>query len=416
MVHENLSSRRAICFRGEFLESLRDNIPKNTYPTGINGLVLLKSPEQVFGTIPSEPLVGRELILAFNGGLLDGCGIRNMYDPFKGKPYTKEELEQFKNDLKKKTFFPYAACLQVTIKDVKQNAANSKLSLKVLVDKVITNSEFRVGQLANFEVESSYWLTSLCKLDQVKNKSFVWSFNPIKTNNPNTYRANEIRADVVDEKVDDRIAEIEREISLLPKKIAALKSAVQANMEMRWPIERIKMYLKNPIAMRPENKIQRPFSRGDKYILTGELYPERQNEIGKIVWAANLFPDKYNMFTVKLTKDSKTYLLGYDWISLVPLAPNEAETTMLTEAINEIFDSRNERQKWRHGVPNHLFGEIVSNEPGNRIFKILLSGEGHHQLTANFNEDLNFTEIFVDGKSDLWWNDTLKAAKSKGWH
>lgn len=104
-------------------------------------------------------------------------------------------------------------------------------------------------------------------------------------------------------------------------------------------------------------------------------------------------------------------MLDHDWISLVPLTPNEAETTLLTKVINEIYDSRNQQERWKMGFPNHLFGKILSNQLDKRIYKI--SPDEHRELTATFNEDLQFTEIFVDGKHDPLWSKALQAANSK---
>lgn len=432
----HMQANQLVIIRGELLESLREKFPKDLYNytnDGKIGLVVYKAPAYVFGSQPKQSLEGREVVLAFNGDTRDGNGIRNMYDPFHGKPFSKDELEQLRSDLKKKSFFPFSACLQITVKEVKEDKAKKKLYLKALINKAVVAdtygdyeksqmppkeepyyANFKDGQLANFDINLDNWCPyfSGLKLDQIIGKSFLWSFNTLKSDAPNVFHASSIRTELIDEKTIDKIAEIKKEVSLLPKKMPALKSAVQANMEMRWPLERIKMYLKNPIALTPEKEKDEFFGSGEKFMLSGTLHPERESEIGKIVWTANLFPDTYNRYSVKLIKNSKTYLLDHDWISLVPLAPDEAEICLLKKVLAQIHSTCDcKRKDWNYEYPNHLYGEILSNESGKRTYKAHLNG--NKILTATFNENLHFTEIFVNGKFDTDWNNALQTVSEK---
>lgn len=430
-IEEDFPNEQFVILKGKVLESLRERIPISEYTKdGELGLLVHKPPAYVFGFKPNYSFTGREMVLAYNGDTRDGCGIRNMYDPFKGKAFSKEELEQFKNNLKKKSFFPFAACIQITVNDVKENKARKKLYLKTTINKAIlanTKEEFREnrmppkdhsyfanfkdGQMASFDIDCDFWLPyfSELKLDQIKGKSFLWSFNPLPSKS-NVYRASSITAEPASACTNDKISEIKREVALLPKKMPALKSAVQANLEMRWPLERIRMYLKNPISLIPEKEKDALFGKGDnKFMLSGELYPERESEIGKIVWTANLFPDSYNRYSVKLIKNSKTYILDHDWISLVPLAPDEAEICLLKSVLNRIHSTYDcKRKDWISEYPNHLYGEIETNPSGKRVYKTFLNGT--KELRASFNQDLMFTEIYINGKYDQEWNDALKSS------
>lgn len=426
-------------------ETLRGEFNKNATVKFWTYSDLLK----IFNFKDLAELKDKQYLLAFNyvNGTDNSFGIEDEFMPF-GKDYKKANMDIFRKNLKKIPF-AYRSCLIVEIKKARQyrelNYSNFDLNLLVkdiiLRDQVYPTDKAYSDAMKNLDRDfKSFHLQ--CKTGQTlrvhfscktqtdvlgnnpPRGTFVLFWNPDRTGDNKYDALSGDRFKMIPlRKINPReLANIRNSPAATETKLKSLNDQIEAYLKERWTVERIHAYTSHP-----ENRDAIPFIHSKNNLKIrqlrtgGQLYPEHEQEIGKIIWETSIKNnDQFGHYNIVAVSDKEhVFAIAADEaFELRTLSREEFEKQLLEDIL--LFSYRGywgiAREEYNR-IRNYKTLELDGLEPtGEATIQRDKDGKpvsfeikmGKSVLTADTDENFDIKNVKINGKEHPGWKELLE--------
>ncbi len=441
----------------EINETLRGEFKENTTVTFWTYSDLC----DLFNVKNVAELKGTQHLLAFNymNGMNSSFTIEDEFFPF-GKQFKTAKLDIFRNNLKK-ILSPFRSCLVVEIKKARQYVEydHTHFDLNLLVKDVVLEDKLYPADKPYSETmnkldafSAPFYLKT--KPGQILKVHFAYKkrreilgnypskgiyvllWNPDKDWD-NKYDAvcqdrvcvERVRMVPLQMFSPQELSKIRKSPEINAKQLESLHRQIEGYLKERWTLDRIRAYTSHP-----ENRDAPPFIHSKNTIsmrgcrVGGQLYPEFEKEIGKIIWKTSVKnDDQFGVYSITAFSDKKHAIAIANSESFEQHIPSkvEFEKQLLLDIL--IFSLRGywgiSREEHSRDSSTKLL-DLNKLEPTSDIL-IIRDKDGKpisfscnmkhyaeepekYTLTADTNEYFDIKNVKINGEENKDWKELLE--------
>ncbi len=327
--------------------------------------------------------------------------------------------------------YPFRACVTGTIQKIVFNKKENKCLATVLVSEVFLKDEmfethkrivckdWPLGPAyANLLPKTRYQFEIYGNVNEklgmpwrkAIGQEFLWSFNA-NTTSKETISIGDFPKIVLLSKVpNSRINEIKKQVFGTNEKWREIKSTLQSDIEQYWTPARI-----TEIQNRQDTRLcpTIPASNGDGIVISGQLFPDRKKELGEITWYA-IFNSEQNNCDIELrvNRGGNQIWRLYPAIGSIPPGEDDALSDLLTIIAHNTFRSfqvvHGDKYGWETPItpPGRVTKIFRHKDKTLKSFECIL--QNRRLLTADINDQLEISNVHLDGKPDKYWEEAFK--------
>lgn len=184
----------------------------------------------------------------------------------------------------------------------------------------------------------------------------------------------------------------------------------QTYLEKRWTPERINKFC---ISETRHLGVQALFQGGD--IRDGQLYPEKEKQLGKIEWRCTDYQKDKRSYMIKVDRgDTKFWVLEEGKKNQEPFTDQEFAKHFLYRKLETAFRVYLLVNKFPPGKYGEISGlntkEAISLSSSNGTSEFRAKLWNDQNLSATIGKDMSIEKVSIDGKVNEYWNIALRDA------
>lgn len=404
--------------------------------------------------------VGKTIVMAFNSNppnrFRKHLEVYNQTFPLGMEAYKKEDTDKLRNRLARINF-PFRACVDATIiknKFVKKGCKAchpGRIDLEVKINEVYladsqTEAEkqgvpdektvpktFHTNLQAGQIIRTFFYEDNPRQLK--KGQRFIWSFNPVYHDEKDPEKIFlGLNGGILEPLESLSESSAQKDLKELNKQISQYLESTHKHMqefvEKRWTKEQIELYTSKPELRYIPRTPGLVVTEGT--ILSGQLYKDAQDKLGKVLWFSGLIEGKpCGEYQLQVHKEGRNFWIlesGYFNADSTAITEDQFYKKYFKDMLTKCgitymrVNNSGENKKMMPGGT----GIILERDSDNRIGGIRCALQNGEELTAKVDANLELSEFQIDSnESGIWgeayrnrqqnmqkvWDETLKYEK-----
>jgi hypothetical protein len=413
-----------------------------------------QSYEKIFADTPCADLRGKTIVLAFRQISFKALSIQfglksslpiveiwSVFAPFPNQKFSQSDLNGLRRSPPPE-IYPCKDCLELRIKQIedRSDAKGDRYPMTATVtgqiltvlrnnshdvgpsEKALPNDNresnrevnFKKGELFRFLFTADQWdkvFKGKTARELIGTKCVV-SFDCGEKGIGDAYRILAPGGPFPEQKYSAaEVKELTAKFKVSSAYLKQMKSDLQKYIECRWSKERIKQFCQPQTRLLPH--VPDFLQDSQEGTLKGRLYPETEQELGKVSWSCNIEAGMPVGYEVDVDRGKHQFwILEIACPSILSFTDTDLTKNILAQKLRNgwltfvFLQSKTKRVNGNElstGGPVSLT-KLIRNDKG-LITGFEASLQRDQTLTADSSDHLDISNVLVDGKPNAFWND-----------